>query len=74
MLGWFAPAMIKPKILLQRLWEEGLDWDVHVPVSKTIQDSWARWRDGISEQRKHDSMKQFPDGIKYHQCANTWVL
>ena len=37
-LGWCAPAMIKPKILLQRLWEERLDWDA--PAPQAIQDVW----------------------------------
>ena len=41
-LGWFSPAVIKVKILLQRLWEEGLGWDDPAPSS--IQDVWHKWR------------------------------
>ena len=33
--------MIKPKILLQQLWEEGLDWDAL--TFQTIQEVWKRW-------------------------------
>ena len=44
-LGWFAPAIIKVKILLQRLWEEGIDWDD--PAPPNIQDIWRRWRDEL---------------------------
>ena len=41
-LGWFAPAIVKVKILLQRLWEAGIDWDDSVPLF--IQEIWERWR------------------------------
>ena len=32
-LGWYSPAIITPKILLQQLWKERLDWDDAVPQS-----------------------------------------
>ena len=41
-LGWFSPAVIKIKILLQRVWEQKVDWDDTVP--KSIQEIWFRWR------------------------------
>ena len=41
-LGWFSPAIITVKILLQRVWEEGIDWDE--PVPSFIYDTWSRWR------------------------------
>ena len=41
-LGWFSPAIIKVKILLQRLWEQKVDWDDTVPTS--IRDEWLQWR------------------------------
>ena len=41
-LGWFAPVTIKAKILLQRLWEEGIGWDD--TVSSGLEQAWAEWR------------------------------
>ena len=41
-LGWFSPAVIKVKILFQRLWERKIDWDDPVPLS--IQNTWEKWR------------------------------
>ena len=41
-LGWFAPATIKVKILLQRLWERKVDWDDLVP--DPIYKEWLVWR------------------------------
>ena len=41
-LGFFAPATIKMKILLQRLWEIKLDWDEAVP--EEVKNVWCRWR------------------------------
>ena len=36
--GWFSPAIIQLKILLQRLWETKIDWDD--PVPSDIEDTW----------------------------------
>ena len=41
-LGWFSPAIIKVKILLQRLWEQKVGWDD--PVPQSILDVWLQWR------------------------------
>ena len=41
-LGWFAPVIMKVKILLQKLWESGAGWDDPVPSS--IQKTWEQWR------------------------------
>ena len=45
-LGWFAPTLIKAKILLQRLWEQKVDWDD--PVPQTIREAWLQWRCELS--------------------------
>ena len=36
-LGWFSPAIIKVKILLQQLWELKVDWDE--PLPPTLRDA-----------------------------------
>ncbi len=41
-LGWFAPVIVKVKVLLQRLWEAGVEWDE--PVPPAIHETWERWR------------------------------
>lgn len=41
-LGWFSPAIVSVKILLQRVWEERVSWDD--PVPETIQRLWLQWR------------------------------
>ena len=45
-LGWFSPATITMKILLQRLWESKVDWDDSVP--EEIEDTWRKWRSELS--------------------------
>ena len=42
MLGWFSPTTIKVKILLQRLWEQKIDWDDPVPTP--VYNDWLQWR------------------------------
>ena len=41
-LGWFAPAIIKVKILLQKTWEAKIGWDDCVP--QPIVNDWLLWR------------------------------
>lgn len=41
-IGWFAPVIVKVKILLQSLWEAETGWDE--PVPPIIQETWERWR------------------------------
>ena len=41
-MGWFSLAIIKMKILLQRLWEIKLDWDD--PIPEHIYQDWFQWR------------------------------
>ena len=41
-LGWFSPTTIKVKILLQRLWEQKIDWDDPVPTP--VYNDWLQWR------------------------------
>ena len=45
-LDWFAPAIIKVKILLQKVWEARIDWDDDVP--QPIVDDWLLWRTQLS--------------------------
>ena len=37
-LGWCSPVLIMPRIILERLWEDRLDWDN--PVSRTMRKTW----------------------------------
>ena len=46
-MGWFAPVIVKMKILLQRLWEEKLNWDD--PVPEHVYQVWYQWRSELSQ-------------------------
>ena len=41
-LGWLSPAIVKVKILLQRVWESKVDWDD--PIPQQIKEAWLQWR------------------------------
>ena len=45
-LGWFSPAVVKMKILLQQLWQLKLGWDD--PVPQHIHDVWLKWRSELT--------------------------
>ena len=49
-LGWFAPTLIKAKILLQQLWEQKVDWDD--PVPQPICGAWLQWRSELNLLRR----------------------
>ena len=44
-LGWFAPAIVTIKLLLQKLWQLQLDWDHLVP--NDIAQDWRTWREEL---------------------------
>lgn len=41
-LGWYSPAIVKAKVLLQMLWLEGIGWDDCVPTA--VLEEWSKWR------------------------------
>lgn len=62
-LGWFAPVVIKAKILLQRLWEEGLGWDDAVPPA--LEQAWLEWRQELRLLvDKHIPRCYYPKSVK----------
>ena len=62
-LGWFAPVIIKMKILLQRLLESKLDWDEAVP--EAIESVWSKWRSQLqSLSRVHIPRCYFPKDVQ----------
>lgn len=46
-LGWLGPAVMKPKILFQRMWKERLAWDE--PISKELQTEWIEFRNELHQ-------------------------
>ncbi|XP_071651716.1 uncharacterized protein [Temnothorax longispinosus] len=44
-LGLVGPVIVKAKIMLQRLWEDKLDWDESVPAD--IATSWSEYREQV---------------------------
>ena len=50
-LGWCSPMIIKPKMLLQKLWEYRLDWDE--PMSQDTHEEWKKWHDELPILKDH---------------------
>ncbi|CAK1581575.1 unnamed protein product [Parnassius mnemosyne] len=44
-LGWVGPSIIKSKVIIQRLWLAGIEWDEAVP--KSILDEWLAYREEL---------------------------
>ncbi|XP_028405256.1 uncharacterized protein LOC114527762 [Dendronephthya gigantea] len=40
-LGWSSPFTVRAKIILQRTWSRGLDWDMPLPTD--IAAEWSKW-------------------------------
>ena len=61
-LGWFSPAIIKIKILLQQLWELKVGWDDLIP--QQVHDAWLQWRSELKLlSSKHIPRCYYPRGI-----------
>ena len=41
-LRWFVPTVVWIKILLQKIWELGLEWDEQIP--EQLCPSWEKWK------------------------------
>ena len=50
-LGWCSPTVVKLKILLQRIWEEKLEWNELVPP--ILAEVWERWRSELPLLQDH---------------------
>lgn len=40
-LGFLSPFTIRAKMLFQRFWTQGLDWDTSLP--EPLSDKWCKW-------------------------------
>ena len=56
-LGWCSPAIIIPKLLLQRLWAECTGWDETVPPA--IGEVWERWSKEIGDIQKYSIQRSY---------------
>ncbi|UYV72617.1 hypothetical protein LAZ67_10000067 [Cordylochernes scorpioides] len=45
-LGWFAPVMLKIKLMIQTLWAAKLTWDEPIPVG--LQESWKALQNDLA--------------------------
>ena len=41
-LGWASPYVIRAKVMLQRTWSHGLDWDDQLPADMNLE--WTKWQ------------------------------
>jgi hypothetical protein len=56
-LGWYSPTIIFAKILLQRCWEEKVEWDE--PVSQSISQDYFQWRAELHLLSKHSLSRSY---------------
>ncbi|XP_045541437.1 uncharacterized protein LOC123722922 [Papilio machaon] len=46
-LGWIAPAIITAKVLIQKLWLSGIEWDQELPSS--LLKDWLEYREELKQ-------------------------
>ena len=60
-LGWYSPAIVKAKILLQSLWSAKIGWDDLVPDD--VMEQWSKWRRQLPTLSSHHMGRcYFPKG------------
>ena len=50
-MGWYTPAILPAKLLLQELWNHQLSWDDPLPAD--LQHQWRSWASDISHLNQH---------------------
>ncbi|XP_022836959.1 uncharacterized protein LOC111364343, partial [Spodoptera litura] len=45
-LGWIAPVVVVAKIIMQKLWKTGLEWDE--PIDGVLLAEWNRYRENLA--------------------------
>ena len=45
-LGWSSPFTVRAKIILQRTWSRGLDWDEPLPAD--VASEWVKWESEVA--------------------------
>lgn len=76
-LGLLSPCIIQPKMMLQKLWQQKIEWDE--PVPQSIQESWMEFINNLPSlstlQIPRKVLCQSPKSIEMHvfsdasQCA-----
>ncbi|XP_013161253.1 PREDICTED: uncharacterized protein LOC106113074 [Papilio xuthus] len=49
-MGWIAPVVVLAKIIIQKIWQEHLDWDDH--ITGELQEKWITFRNDLVEIKK----------------------
>ncbi|XP_064648573.1 uncharacterized protein LOC135500838 [Lineus longissimus] len=61
-LGFLAPFIVRAKILLQSLWEKGLNWDDPIPLDEYLK--WETWLSELEDLRLFSLRRCFwPNGL-----------
>ena len=56
-LGWFSPAILRGKILLQRLWTTQTEWDDEIPAK--LLPIWQSWQNQIPLLASHPVQRRY---------------
>ena len=46
-LGFIAPTLIEPKLIIQQLWKREIDWDILLPSDLTKR--WQKWLNNLPD-------------------------
>ena len=49
--GWYSPATVVAKILLQKVWRAGIGWDE--AIDSELMETWTTWRQQLSSLTNH---------------------
>lgn len=71
-LGLLSPLVIIPKIMLQKLWQQKLDWDQ--PVPSEIKDDWFKFTDSLKYisglQIPRHALGDLPEFVELHSFSD----
>ncbi len=69
-MGWFSPATVTMKILMQKVWQTGIGWDEVLP--QELLPTWEKWKTELSLITQHPVPRRYAESSVPVICSQLY--